>query len=66
MIHCSEFLATQNKQAFWSLVNDVKSFDSFTPDARMKKQKKIMWIEFEVFALFFFKLVQYKIIMINY
>ncbi|CAF1081741.1 unnamed protein product [Adineta ricciae] len=29
----SEFLATQNKQYFWSLINDVSSFDSFTPDA---------------------------------
>jgi hypothetical protein len=32
----SEFLATQNKQYFWSLINDVSSFDLFTPDARMK------------------------------
>ncbi|CAF3651747.1 unnamed protein product [Adineta steineri] len=29
----SEFLATQNQQYFWSLINDVSSFDSFTPDA---------------------------------
>jgi hypothetical protein len=32
----SEFLATQNKRDFWSLINDVSSFDLFTPDARMK------------------------------
>ncbi|CAF4517585.1 unnamed protein product [Rotaria socialis] len=29
----SEFLATQNRQYFWSLINDVRSFDSFTPIA---------------------------------
>ncbi|CAF4066638.1 unnamed protein product, partial [Rotaria magnacalcarata] len=29
----SEFLATQNRQYFWSLINDVSSFDSFTPIA---------------------------------
>ena len=29
----SEYLATQNQQYFWSLINDVSSFDSFTPDA---------------------------------
>ncbi|UJR13905.1 hypothetical protein I4U23_000911 [Adineta vaga] len=29
----SEFLATQNRQYFWSLINDVSSFDLFTPDA---------------------------------
>jgi hypothetical protein len=32
----SEFLATQNKQFFWSLINDVSSFDLFSPDARMR------------------------------
>lgn len=32
----SEFLATQNRQYFWSLINDVSSFDVFTPDARMR------------------------------
>lgn len=30
----SEFLATQNRHYFWSLINDVSSFDLFTPDAR--------------------------------
>jgi hypothetical protein len=34
----SEFLATQNTQYFWSLINDVSSFDSFTPDARMRRR----------------------------
>ncbi|CAF1343716.1 unnamed protein product, partial [Rotaria sordida] len=29
----SEFLATQNPQDFWSLINDVSSFPVFTPDA---------------------------------
>ncbi|CAF4917696.1 unnamed protein product, partial [Rotaria sp. Silwood1] len=29
----SEFLATQNHQYFWSLINDVSSFDLFTPNA---------------------------------
>lgn len=34
----SEFLATQSRQYFWSLINDVSSFDLFTPDARMNKK----------------------------
>ena len=32
----SEFLATQNKQFFWSFINDVSSFELFSPDARMR------------------------------
>jgi hypothetical protein len=40
----SEFLATQNRQFFWSLINDVSSFDLFAPDARMRIRFILSWI----------------------